>query len=741
MRSPALRVVWAVAAAVLVATGSIPRPAAAAETEQTVLALPRERPFTPSVVWGDTLELRSTPSANEWRFVSGSGDSRVGLFVAPPTGEQLVVGRTYATSTGTGAPGTARLVPDTTLPCVSPHSTTVGSMTVRDVQLDGSGELRSLALDLALLCDDGAVRDGVLRWRSNAAFALATFDHERPPAAVAGTDARTSVTMQNAGTVPLALGAAGIRSHGYPDVGTSELVTDGCSGTTVAPGATCVLGVRWRSAVEGRAGAEVVVQDELGRDRWTAELLMAFEPAPVRPTLRLQPTRGAVFISAEPARQVRQFERTCPGTEPVLIGPVGAGASHLDEAVPTGAVCSYRARSYSGGEYSQWSASSRSGPLPQPEGNAGLFTPLEPSRVVDTRNGTGVARGAVGPGRTTTFAVLGRGGVPASGVHAVVLNVTGVRPTSSTWLSAFPGGTTRPASSNLNLATGQVRANQVVVAPGADGTVSLFNATGSVDLVVDVQGFYASASGPDGDGFNGVTPVRLLDTRTADDAYLAGERTVLLEVPWWVGHHVTAADVVVTVTGSGGGGHVTVWPGDGDVPPLASNTNFADGQTVAGHAVVPVVEEGGVRYFAVTRSGGMPHLLVDLTGVYGAPMYGEWQRFQVVAPQRLIDTRRALGPLGMGVDLDVPQDGVAVALGVVTNTTATLPVSNGYLQVWAGPSESSAYRPTTSNVNFVPGETASTLSVTATRSGGASSTVSHYGRSSHLLVDLLGYFY
>ncbi|MCX2184221.1 N-acetylmuramoyl-L-alanine amidase [Streptomyces sp. SKN60] len=54
----------------------------------------------------------------------------------------------------------------------------------------------------------------------------------------------------------------------------------------------------------------------------------------------------------------------------------------------------------------------------------------------------------------------------------------------------YPYGTTRPNTSNLNVAAGQTVSNLVVV-PVVDGKVTLYNNAGTVDLVADVQGFYA----------------------------------------------------------------------------------------------------------------------------------------------------------------------------------------------------------------------------------------------------------
>jgi hypothetical protein len=80
--------------------------------------------------------------------------------------------------------------------------------------------------------------------------------------------------------------------------------------------------------------------------------------------------------------------------------------------------------------------------------------------------------------------------VPASGVSAVVLNVTATAPTSTTWVTVWPSGQPRPDASNLNVLAGQSRPNLVVARVGAGGRVSLYNAFGSTHLIADVVGWF-----------------------------------------------------------------------------------------------------------------------------------------------------------------------------------------------------------------------------------------------------------
>ncbi len=114
-----------------------------------------------------------------------------------------------------------------------------------------------------------------------------------------------------------------------------------------------------------------------------------------------------------------------------------------------------------------------------------------PMRVVDTRLGLGAPRAAVGKGKAISIQVTGRGGVPSSGVKAVLLNVTAVGPKAPGYLSVYPTGTSRPNTSVVSYSTGQTVANSVIAKVGAGGKVELYSWAGS-DVVIDVQGYITS---------------------------------------------------------------------------------------------------------------------------------------------------------------------------------------------------------------------------------------------------------
>ncbi|MEH0821995.1 MULTISPECIES: choice-of-anchor D domain-containing protein [unclassified Micromonospora] len=124
-------------------------------------------------------------------------------------------------------------------------------------------------------------------------------------------------------------------------------------------------------------------------------------------------------------------------------------------------------------------------------GVTGMYYPLPPQRLMDTRAGLGVPKAKIGAGQTVDLVVEGRGGVPSAGVGSVVLNVTVTNPTAASFLNVYPAGETRPNASSINFPAGWLGSNNVTVKVGAAGKVSIYNRNGATDVVVDVVGFYA----------------------------------------------------------------------------------------------------------------------------------------------------------------------------------------------------------------------------------------------------------
>ena len=118
------------------------------------------------------------------------------------------------------------------------------------------------------------------------------------------------------------------------------------------------------------------------------------------------------------------------------------------------------------------------------------YHPLSPARILDTRSGNGAPKAKPGSGATMDLQVTGRGGVPSSGVSAVVMNVTVTQPSAGGHLTAWPTGSSLPLASNLNFVAGQTVPNLVVAKVGTGGKLNLRNNFGQVHVVADAVGWY-----------------------------------------------------------------------------------------------------------------------------------------------------------------------------------------------------------------------------------------------------------
>lgn len=129
-----------------------------------------------------------------------------------------------------------------------------------------------------------------------------------------------------------------------------------------------------------------------------------------------------------------------------------------------------------------------------------VLATISPCRLVDTRDGTGVAESRLGA--DDTFTVSARGdvgnciGLPAD-TAALAINLSGVGATAPSFLTTFPGGEARPLVSSLSLSPEvAVSANGLTVSLSDAGALAVFNRFGTVDVVIDVLGVYVPGESP-----------------------------------------------------------------------------------------------------------------------------------------------------------------------------------------------------------------------------------------------------
>lgn len=372
-------------------------------------------------------------------------------------------------------------------------------------------------------------------------------------------------------------------------------------------------------------------------------------------------------------------------------------------------------------------------------GPGSAYTPLSPHRLLDTR----ISADPLGPGAVLQLRVTGVDTVPPTAT-AVVLNVTATGATAGTYLSVYPAGDTAPGVSSLNVAAHETVANLTVVPVGSGGQVSIFNASGSVQAVVDLEGYFAPPASSGAGGYVPLPPARIVDTRSGSGNPYSGHPltpggSLTAQVAGRGGVPVAGAEAVainVTVTDPTAGSFLTVYPA-GVARPTASNLNWWAGDTLANRAIVPLGSRGEVSFF---NDLGTLQLAVDVVGYFttGSSSSPLASLYQPLTPTRAIDTRIDAGTLQPGSFLReqfAGVDGISPgADAVVANLTAVDATAGSFFSMV--PEESP---PATSDLNFARGQILPNLVITPLSSTGQASIYNAQG-TADALVDVLGYF-
>jgi hypothetical protein len=321
--------------------------------------------------------------------------------------------------------------------------------------------------------------------------------------------------------------------------------------------------------------------------------------------------------------------------------------------------------------------------------------------------------------------------------------------TAASYLTGFPAGIPQPTASSLNWTAGQTVPNLVEVPIGALGKVSFFNAYGTTDLILDLQGYVSPAAaipGPAG-FFNPLPPQRILDTRAGVGvptvAKVGAQGSIDVQLTGRGGvpqAGVSAVVLNVTVTNPSAPSYLTVFP-TGGTTPVVSNLNFSAGQTVPNRVVVKVGAGGKLTFF---NAYGTVDVVADVGGWFtdSSNPLGTGAGFIGVTPTRLLDTRNGAVPLKAGetrsltvAAAPVPQIiSLTPPRAVVLNVTVTSPSTFSYLTVFP---EGSA--PLSSDLNFVPRQTVPNMVVVKVASDG-SIKLFNAGGTVDVIVDLVGWY-
>jgi hypothetical protein len=399
------------------------------------------------------------------------------------------------------------------------------------------------------------------------------------------------------------------------------------------------------------------------------------------------------------------------------------------------------------------------------------YTAVSPFRVCDTRpagggitpnqcddDSTGAGSGPILQGDRRVVTIDGFGGVPATGVTAVVVNTTAIAPTSETYLALYPDGSVRPDTSNLNPRVGEVEANLVEVAVSPAGKIDVFNALGSTNIALDIEGYVSSASTG---VFIPVAPARICDTRApvggvlTTQCNLSGGGPILASGPVLTFNVHTASDNIpssgvsavvfnLTAIGPSAPTVLTAYAGGG-IRPTASNVNLDPGQAVPNRVIVPVSSSGTV---SIWNSVGSVNVAVDVNGWFGTSAGAQ---FSGLAPTRVCDTRGASvgcaeGLVGAGHVLNVriagvagipPLGGASAPVAVVANVTAVNATTGTVVTAYPGPLGSVV--PSSSDLNIPSYEPVTNLIVVEVGADGTINLRNELG-DINLIVDVLGYY-
>ncbi len=384
----------------------------------------------------------------------------------------------------------------------------------------------------------------------------------------------------------------------------------------------------------------------------------------------------------------------------------------------------------------------------QPGGGATAlrFVPVTPCRVVDTRNAPGPFGGpTMTPGSTRSFAIpQSPCGIPGT-AQAYSLNVTVVPEGPLYYLTLWPTGQAQANVSTLNSWGGIVVANAAIVPAGTGGAVSVY-VPDTTDVILDINGYFDTSTGPSSYAFYPATPCRIADTRmpvgTFGGPAMSAGQSRDFPIPLsscGLPPTASAYSLNVTVVPAGYLGYLTTWP-TGQAPPVASTLNSWTGKVVANAAIVPAGTNESISVYVSNPTD----VILDGNGYFAAPGSTGALTFYPVTPCRVADTRNPAGPFG-GPEMaaattrsfaipasacNIPSTAAAYSLNLTVVPDARL----SYLSAWA----TGSAQPNVSTLNSWDGSVVANAAIVPAGTSGAISV--YVTDPTHVILDINGYF-
>jgi hypothetical protein len=296
---------------------------------------------------------------------------------------------------------------------------------------------------------------------------------------------------------------------------------------------------------------------------------------------------------------------------------------------------------------------------------AGGFVPVAGKRIVDTRSGLGAPKALLAPGKSVDIQVTGANGVPADASGAVV-NLLPINTTASDgYLTPYETGTTRPDNA-LHYAPSVNTSIQAQVRLSSSGKMTIYNGSSTINLVIDLQGYF-TAAGTTGATFTpGVG--RVFDSRASGSSILAKNETRAIPVAGQagvpvMGSGITAVVLTLTAVHGGSDGRASVWA-NGATQPDTTSINFQADEIRTNTVTVALGANGKIN---LNNVADPTNYVIDMQGWYTNPM----------APRISCDAPYAAGTW----QPDRPESGVACvatfAPAPQSSTTGTVILDGG----------------------------------------------------------------
>ena len=255
-----------------------------------------------------------------------------------------------------------------------------------------------------------------------------------------------------------------------------------------------------------------------------------------------------------------------------------------------------------------------------PDTTGARYTPINPTRALDSRDGTGGLSGPFSPYSPRSITVVGVGGVPADAT-AVTGNLTVTQQTAGGFLSIGPVSISNPTSSNLNFPVRDDRANAVTVALGDGGKLWItYGGPGgaTAHVIFDVTGYFSPATS--GSMYVPLSPSRILDTRygVGLSSGFANHVPCAFAVTGAGGVPAGASAVTgnLTVTQQSANGFLFLGP-VGMANPTSSTLNFPRGDDRANAVTVALAGNGTLTMtYGSPVAGAVAQAIFDVTGYF-----------------------------------------------------------------------------------------------------------------------------